>query len=358
MSAQENESLQRVGFLVVVPDLLRDFGVDPAKVLAAAGLDERALSKPDDMIPYAAMGRLVQIAVEETETPHFGLLIGQRIGITSLGLIGELMHNAPTMGMALRDLAAHQHRHARGAVVYVLTQQTYAIFGYAVYHPDMEGNAEIFDGAAAAAFNIVRSMVRADEADRLEVLLSRRRPEDVAPYVQFFGATPYFDADQTGVLFPVEWLDRPLAGANAERRKVLEMRVQAFAQAGIYDPVTQLRRALRIGLLTGEISGEELAVQLQMARRTLHRRLKVHGVNFQQILDETRFEFAQQLLTNTHLSISDIGFILRYSDPGIFTRAFFRWAGVPPSEWRSTHKVADASPRESRRRSISVRPFC
>jgi AraC-like DNA-binding protein len=227
-----------------------------------------------------------------------------------------------------------------------------------VYHPDMEGNAEIFDGAAAAAFNIVRSMVRADEADRLEVLLSRRRPEDVAPYVQFFGATPYFDADQTGILFPVGWLDRPLAGANAERRKVLEMRVQAFARAGIYDLVTQLRRALRIGLLTGEISGEELAAQLQMTRRTLHRRLEAQGVNFQRILDETRFEFAQQLLTNTRLSISDIGVILRYSDPSIFTRGFFRWAGVTPSDWRSTHKAADISLKESRGRSVSVRSTC
>jgi AraC-like DNA-binding protein len=348
MSAQEDESLQRVGFLVVVPDLLRGFGVDPAKVLAAAGLDESALSNPEGVIPYAAMGRLVQIAVEETKTPHFGLLIGQRIGTVSLGLIGELMHNAPTMGVALGDLAAHQHRHARGAVIYVLAQQTYAIFGYAVYHPSMEGNAHIFDGAAAAAFNIVRSMVRADEVDRLEVLLSRRRPEDVAPYAQFFGAIPSFDADQTGVVFPVEWLHRPLTGANAERRKVLEMRVQAYAPAGVYDVVPQLRRALRVGLLTGEISGKELAAQLHMTRRTLHRRLNAQGVNFQQILDETRFEFSQQLLTNTRLSISDIGLILRYADPAAFTRAFFRWANITPTEWRSTHKVVDASPRESR----------
>jgi hypothetical protein len=222
------------------------------------------------------MGRLVQIAVEETKTPHFGLLIGQRIGTIALGLIGELMHNALTMGVASRDLAARQHRHARGAVVYLLAQQTYAIFGYAVYHPGMEGNAQIFDGAAAA-FNIVRSMVGADEVDRMEVLLSRRRPEDVTPYAQFFGATPSFDADQTGVLFPAEWLNRPLTGANAERRKVLEMRVQAYARAGVYDLVTQLRRALRIGLLTGEISGEELAAQLHMARRTLHRRLTAQG---------------------------------------------------------------------------------
>ena len=340
MNGPVSENLQRVGFLAVVPSILREFGLVPAEVLAAAGLKEDALANPEAMIPYSAMGKLVRIAAERTNAPHFGLLVGQRIGMPSLGLIGELMLNAPTLGTALRDLAAHQHRHARGAVIYVLSHRDNAVFGYAIYQPGMEGNAQITDGAAAAAFNIVRSMIRDEEASQLEVLISRSRPVDITPYLRFFGVNPHFNTDQTGVLFPLHWLDRPIASHNPKRRQTLEAQVNAFSEAGDYDLATQLRRTLRVGLLTGEIAFERLASQLNVARRTLHRRLQADGINFRSVLDEVRFEFSQQLLADTQLSVSDVGLILRYADPSIFTRAFTRWSGVTPSEWRSQRTTA------------------
>ncbi len=341
MNERALENLQRVGFLALVPGILREFGLVPAEILAAAGLREDALANPEEMIPYSAMGRLVKISAERTDAPHFGLLIGQRIGMSSLGLIGDLMQSAPTVGVALRDLATHQHRHARGAVVYVLAHGDHAFFGYAIYQPGVEGSAQITDGAAAAAFNIVRSMIREEEASHLEVLVSRARPADIAPYLRFFGTNPHFDVDQTGVLFPIQWMDRPIAGHDPKRRQMLETQVHAFSEAGDYDLATRLRRTLRVGLLTGEISGEHLASQLNVTRRTLHRRLQAEGINFRFVLEEVRFEFSQQLLADTQLSVSDVGFILRYSDPSIFTRAFTRWSGVTPSEWRSQKNAAE-----------------
>ena len=341
MNVPPSENLQRVGFLALVPGVLRDFGLAPAEVLAAAGLREDALANPEAMIPYSAMGRLVRISAERANAPHFGLLIGQRIGMPSLGLIGDLMRSAPTIGVALQDLVKHQHRHARGAVVYVLTHGRHALFGYAIYQPGIVGNAQITDGAAAAAFNIVRSMIRDEEATQLDVLLMRTRPVDIGPYLRFFRTNPHFNADHTGVLFPLQWLDRPIAAYDPKRRQMLESKVEAFSMTGDYDLATRLRRALRAGLHTGEISGERLAAQLKVTRRTLRRRLQADGINFRSILNEVRFEFAQQLLAETQLSVSDIGLILRYSDPSVFTRAFTRWSGVTPSEWRSQKKAFD-----------------
>ena len=341
-------NIQRVGFLALVPIVLREFGLAPAEILAKAGLNEDALDNPEAMIAYSAMGKLVRISAECTGTPHFGLLIGQRINLSSFGVIGDLMRNAPTIGVALRDFATHQHRHARGAVVYVLTQGDHALFGYAIYQPGVEGSAQINDGAAAAAFNIVRGMIRDEEASQLEVLISRTRPADIGPYLRYFGTNPHFNVEQTGVLFPVQWLDRPLAGFRPRRRQMLESQVKASTETGDYDLATQLRRTLRVGLLTGEISGERLASQLKITRRTLHRHLQAGGINFRFVLDEVRFEFAQQLLLETRLSISDIGLILRYSDPSIFTRAFTRWSGLTPSEWRARRNAPQQSdPRKN-----------
>jgi AraC-like DNA-binding protein len=128
-------------------------------------------------------------------------------------------------------------------------------------------------------------------------MLSRPKPADLKPYQTFFGLKLHFNAEQTGALLPLSLLDRCVPGADPDLRKALEDRVAAYWRAGDLDIVTRLRRVLRIALLTGQDSGEKVAAHLSFHRRTLHRRLKAHSTTFQEVLDETRFEFAQQLLT-------------------------------------------------------------
>jgi AraC-like DNA-binding protein len=93
---------------------------------------------------------------------------------------------------------------------------------------------------------------------------------------------------------------------------------------------------LRILLLSGRSSAQEVAALLYLHRRTLNRRLHDQGTNFQHILDEIRFEAACQLLDNTQLSLTDIAASLGYSESSAFTRAFRRWSGAVPSGRRQT----------------------
>ena len=333
------ENLQRIGFLAVVPELLRRDNVDPGEVLASVGLGADGLDDPEGMISYATMGRLLRACAERTACPHFGLRVGERAGAMSLGLISEMMRNAPSLGAALRDLVIHQHRHARGAIVFLLDQGEDVLFGYAIYQADVEGARQIFDGAAAIGLSIVRNAIGATDGEAPRVLLSRPRPPDVDPYRQVFRARISFDQEATGVLIPRAWLDRPVAGADPERRARLIREVDGYWQAGDYDVVTVIRRAIAEGLLTGEINGEAIANRLGFSRRTLHRRLDAQGVSFQSLLNETRFEFGKQLLANTRLGVSHISLVLRYADPSVFTRAFARWSGLSPSGWRNLHGI-------------------
>ncbi len=329
------ENLQRVGFLTCLPELLRRFGVDPLEVLAAAGLGASALDNPDGTIPYRAMGLLSQLSCEKTLCPHFGLEIGRYIRTETLGLLGDLMRNSPTLRVALQDFAINQHRNAHGGVIYLLEDKMQAFFGYAVYQPNVPGQYLICDGAAMGAFNIFCELAGTGHASALEVLLARSEPREVSHYRQAFGVKLAFNADQTAVVFPRRMLDQPIAGADVRRRIVLEKRVQALWHAGDIDIVTQLRRELRVALIRGRFSATTIAQQLGMSRRTLDRRLAASGVNFQDALDETRCEYAKQLLDCTRLQIANIATIVGYADPSILTRGFVRWAGVTPSQWRA-----------------------
>jgi AraC-like DNA-binding protein len=321
-----------------VPVVLRELGCDPPPVLTASGLPPDALDDAEGMIPYVAAGRLMQQAALHSACPHFGMLIGQRLRVAMLGLIGQLMRNAPTLGVALRDFATHQHRHARGAVVYLLARQEDALLGYAVYQPGVVGSDQITDGAAYAALSIVLDLVGPHRADQAELLFTRGEPADLAPYRRGAAAKLRFNADHTGVLMPADWLTRPVLGADPALRCQLETQVQQFAPAGPLDVVTQVNRALRIGLMTGRISEPDLATSIGISRRTLHRRLDADGAGFQDLLDAARFEFARQLLENTQIGIGEISLILRYADPSVFTRAFSRWSGTTPSGWRAEQR--------------------
>lgn len=141
MSAMERtQSLQRVGALALVPALLRQHFVKPESVLTAAGFELNALADPENTIPYAGMGFLLEVAAIRTECPHFGLEIGQKVHTATLGVISELMRNAPPIGEAICDFSKHQHRNAHGGMVYVTKSRGQVFWGYAVYEPKVRGS--------------------------------------------------------------------------------------------------------------------------------------------------------------------------------------------------------------------------
>lgn len=329
------EDLQVVGPLSTLPEVVRRFGIDPAEVLAAAGLKATALDDCAATIPFRAVGVLLDEAAGRTGCAHVGLEVGKQVRTASFGLIGQLMRNAPSVGIALQDFTAHQHRNAHGSVVYLLRDGQHVFWGYAVYHPNIRGYQLICDWAAMAGFNILCELSCAPHRHTLEVLISRSEPNDMEPYHRTFAAKLRFNAEQNALFFPKALLDAPVPGADAAQRKELESRVSALWHAGELDTVTQLRRRLRVGLVGGQVSLDEIAAEMGMSRRTLHRRLDAYGIRFQQVLDETRCEFARQLLANTRLKVGEIATIVGYAEPSILVRRFGRWTGVPPGEWRA-----------------------
>ena len=334
------EPQQLVGFLASLPAILSSHGVDPQEVLASAGLSAHSLDNPEDSIPYSNMIDLLALAVQKAATPHLGLQIGQALRIAHLGVIGELMRSAPTLRGALQDLAANQHHYAPGCAVYLIENKESgkAFFGTAAYQPGLRRNLILWDSLAMAAVTLIRELAGSRDDAVLEVLLSRNEPQDVVPYRQAFAVDLRFNAEQTAAVLDATRLDQPLSSADPGLHGAALARARALGHASELDIVSRLRRFLRVALLRGKVSANQISVQLGMSRRTLHRRLDAEGVHYQEILDETRCGFAQQLLADTTLRIGEIATIVGYTDPSALTRRFIRWTGVPPNEWRSNLK--------------------
>ncbi len=333
------ETELRIGATMALPAVLRSLGANPAEVLAGAGFDLGLFDDPDNRISYAARSRLLAHCVDSTGCQHLGLLVGQQAGLHSLGLMGLLVKYSPDVGTALRSLVRFLHLHVRGAVAHLEMDGDLAILRYEIYQSGTVATDQIGDGAVAAMFNILRTLCGRDWKP-IEVRFAHREPEDVRAFRSFFGSPLLFDTALNAVVFPADWLNHPLPGADPELRRLLQAQIDALEAEYGDDLPGQVRRVLRTALLMDQARSDQVAKLFSIHSRTLSRRLNACGTSFQELLDEGRFEIARQLLEDSRMEVQQIAETLDYADASAFTRAFRRWSGSTPGQWRKNHKAA------------------
>jgi AraC-like DNA-binding protein len=329
----------RIGGALGVPVILRSLGADPAEVLAEAGLDLAQFDDPNNLITFAARSRLLALGAARTGCPHFGLLVGQQHGLHTLGLVGLLVKHSPDVGTALRNLVRHTHLHVTGAAYGLAVDGNVASFSYDIYEPDVQGHDQTGDGAMAAAYNGLRELC-GPEWKPVEVRFAHRKPADVGPFRRLFRVPLRFDAEQYALRFSAYWLKRPLPDTDPELLRLLRSQIETLEAHFGDDFPDQVRRVLRSTLATGHAKADQVATLFSMHSRSLHRRLNAFGTSFQQLLDEIRYEIARQMLEDSKVEVGQIAELLDYAAPGVFTRAFRRWSGTTPAEWRAAHKHA------------------
>jgi AraC-like DNA-binding protein len=328
------DGVVRVGPLMAIPAVLEALGVDPEPLFESVGFDLDRFDDPELRVPYLAASRLIARCTEATGCEHFGLLVGQRAGPSTLGVAGFMLRVAPDVRTALRDLVRHLDLHDEGGVPFVETQGEVSLLGYAIHQRGAQAAAQIYDLSIAIACNIMRTLCgKAWRAS--QVMLSRRKPRDIAPYQRFFQGPLRFDAEQSAVAFSSRWLDQPLASADPLLYRHLEDEASALRRRSNGKLVHGLRQLLRKTLVTQKLSIALVARQLGMHERTLNRRLQAEGTTFQRELEAVRYTAAQELLTETEMTLAQVAAALEYADTSAFSRAFKRWAGTTPAQWRA-----------------------
>ena len=174
------------------------------------------------------------------------------------------------------------------------------------------------------------------------MLFAFSRPSRVGPYERFFGVQPRFDADRSGIVFQSSLLRAPVPSADVLLHKLMEERVQELKRISEDDVVARMRRLLRTRVTSPDCSMSAAAARIGVPRRTLNRRLAAAGTSFHQQREEARRELACQLLENTRTTATEIAEILGYADAASFTRAFQRWTGLAPGQWRASRGNASA----------------
>ena len=328
-SPDERGFTLRIGPAIALPGIARSFERDPAPAFATAGLDESLFADAENRVPVIKLGKLAAEIARLIGRPDLGLLVARTHGPHSLGLLMTIAEEGPDVRTALLNIARLLKHHNELSLLSVSETESDAILGYELREPEFEG-ADIF--LVTALGNALRVMRRfcGEAWCPAEVRFSMAKPADPAPYEVFFGAPVRFGSTLDGLVFPRRWLSHRVA-PSAQRGG------PQLPPEGASDVIDHVRHqiAMRVGL--APVDAQVIATSLGMSRRVLDRRLAELGISFQTLLDELRFARARRFLMAGHAPLADISLALGYAEPSVFTRAFRKWSGMPPQDWRDLH---------------------
>jgi AraC-like DNA-binding protein len=312
--------------LQLVVGLLEERGADAQGLLASSGHEFSLGGEPGSRVPASTWRALLDAAAQQLGDDNLGLHAGQRADAGRLGIIGLLHHSAAS----LRALSPVLRRFSR-----LLHDQCVLGFeerdglAWFTYRSSEDGHRQSVELVMAAFVSLARRCC--PRFQLREMWFMHAAPSCSHELADFFGAGLRFGARDNGYVCAIEQLDRPVLGADPALHALLMEHAERLL--GASDFVGSVRHALARGLLLGHSDAPWVATELGVSLRTLHRRLQGQRAGFSEILDAERDRRAQQYLLEGQ-SIAVVAKRLGFASAGAFRKAFRRWTGTTPSEFR------------------------
>lgn len=307
----------------------------------AAQLDPDWLADPDRQVSGEILQRLWQIGVQQTGDRDLGLHIGEVFDLSAIGIVGYVLFNCKTYGQVLEKLGQYTQLFSRGVTLHhhIADSWVYCdcniVGGLKNYLLDEPRHP--IESTFSALFTATQQLT-GYELDTQAVWFQHPTPSDVSEHERIFQSTVQFSQPANRIIFNADCLGWSVRSANPNLLSVFE----AYASAMLTAQNQPQRYAQKVMVaiaqaLQGETPTiEAIARTLMTSVRQLQRELQAEHTSYQQLLEETRKDLAIQHFKNPETSIHDVAFLLGFSEPSAFHRAFKRWTGQTPRSYRST----------------------
>lgn len=337
------ESTLAATIVVDMLQYLEAHGSPAASIAHRCGIDLPVPLETDARVPGRQVERLWAAAVEATGDELVGLHMAEDYSPGTLDILGYVVLSCRTIEEVLDRLS----RYVRvlndglrvtivreGSVTYCRPSFITSIDNYLLRRPT-EAIDALFGGIARELRRLASTPLTAQE-----VWLRRPRPgnDARARYERVFGAPVRFGMSEDRFILPTSHLAERVRSANPMLLATFELHADALI-ATLDRPASRSHQVAQV--LVQRLKGSvpplsEVARELAMSDRNLQRALRNDGTSYQKLLDDVRRDLALRHLSAPGTSASQVGFLLGFSEPSAFHRAFRRWTGKAPGAYRAT----------------------
>jgi AraC-like DNA-binding protein len=323
-------------------------GYDAGDLRLALGQVAVDIEDPESRIPHDAAVALWDAAERLSADINIGLHAAEWIRPGMLGALEYAVQTCATLGHGLKMLARYHRVLHDVAEVRVELRGNWAVLSHRLPLPG--GAPRQISEFVLAGWLLAFRRICATEWAPLEVRFPHAEPADVSEHRRLFAAPLLFGHERSELRIPRALLDQPLPAADSTLQQIVEAQVGTLLESlPAADSYTDsVRRLLARTLNAGSARLEEIAAQLHLSPRTLHRRLDEEGTSFRRIVCAVRRELAERHLRDRRMMIAEVAFLLGYSEASAFHRAFKRWTGHSPQAFRDGAYNSSSLERGSR----------
>lgn len=312
---------------------LLDEGMSVDQIESIIGQPLVSLDDTDARLPVLEYHELWQKALEFTGNAALGLELGAKPRNEEMGLVGHIFFNNATLGDALKQYErfyalVNEGMHVELKEIGELVKLEYVCDADEAYCiQDMERTLAI---AIHRAAEYISSSLSIEY-----VGFQHDKPDYAEKYQEIFSCPVRFNQSSTHLVFKKRYLDFRLPKRSSYLHVVLTKHIESLLnkfrpKPSLTDKVKQL---VEKKLAKDSVDAAHIAEKLHMSRNTLYRKLKQEGMAFHDLVDQVRQKKALEYLNENKHSLSEIAFLLGFSELSAFSRAFKRWTGESPAKY-------------------------
>ena len=312
-------------------------GHDPAPVYRKAGINPALLKKSDARINIEHVDELWRLAVELLDDPCFGIKMTEHWHPSFVGALGYAWCASSTLRTALNRVVRYIHVVTEDLNIH-LSETPDGL----MVTTDLEKSIFTLPQHHDVVMSVLMHMCRFNFGEQLQptrITLAHEEPPCSDLVSEFFRVPVSFNATSSSLTLAKKDVDLTLSSGNKELALLHdEFLMKYLVEIKKGDIVQQIQSVIIENLPSGKVTDNLIAKELNLSERSLQRKLKEKGTTFRNELDNVREMAAIQYIKNPVNTMSDIAFLLGFSEQSAFSRAFKKWTGTSPMKYRNSLK--------------------